>query len=248
MPDVEDLTDDRQWAAARARDMLVAGGTTPPRPRLIGVMVASVDARAALDGKSGGLSSEPDKALLKAWRAVADAVLVGARTLETERYGSLIPDADRDARLAAGRPGWPRLLTISRRLDIDFAKTLSTDPDLPLTVYTEADATDGDRAHGSDVEIVTLPDVAPANVVADARDRYGAQVIACEGGPHLLAAALRAGVLTDLSITVAPAIGGEGPPLIPDSGRAAPIALELRDAEARAGSIFAHYTVTPGAS
>lgn len=227
------------WARKRTEAMLAAGGPE----RLVGVMVTSVDARAALDGKSGGLSSAPDRALLKAWRAAVDGVLVGARTLETERYGSLIPDADRDARVAAGRTGWPRVLTISRRLDIDLEAALSIDPDLPLTIYTEASAS-GVPAHtGSDVEVVTLDAASPAAAVADAR-RRGSALLGCEGGPHLLAAALADGVLTDLSLTVAPTILGTGPPLLPGDDLEGAVALELLAADALEGCVFAHYAVT----
>jgi 5-amino-6-(5-phosphoribosylamino)uracil reductase len=236
---MDEQTDYRAWARERTRAMLAAG----PAQRLVGVMVTSVDARAALEGKSGGLSSEPDRALLKAWRAVAGGVLVGARTLETERYGSLIPEEDREARLALGQDGWPRLLTISRRLDLDLEAVLSTDADLPLTVYAAADAPDPPAHRGTDVELIRLADVSPAAVVADARARYGYEVLGCEGGPHLLAAALADGTLTDLSLTIAPTIVGTGPPLLPGDGLEHAVDLRLLAAEAHAGSLFAHYAV-----
>lgn len=236
---MEQQTDDRAWARERVRAMLAGGAAQ----RLVGVMVTSVDARAALEGKSGGLSSDPDRALLKAWRAAAGGVLVGARTLETERYGSLIPEEDRQARLAAGQQGWPRLLTISRRMGLDLDAVLSTDADLPLTVYAEAGAPDPPAHRGTDVALVRLPDVSPAAVVADARARYGYEVLGCEGGPHLLAAALADGTLTDLSLTIAPTIIGTGPPLLPGDVLEHAVGLRLLAAEARAGSLFAHYAV-----
>ncbi|MCW3040762.1 MAG: hypothetical protein JWM31_2667 [Solirubrobacterales bacterium] len=239
MPDEAPDTDYIAWARARTAAMLAAG----PVARLVGVMVSSVDARAALEGKSGGLSSAPDRALLKAWRAAADAVLVGARTLETEKYGSLVPDADRDRRLAEGRTGWPRLITISRRADLDLEQVLATDPDLPLTVYTAAPASEHPAHRGSDVAFVVLDDVGPAAVTADARRRFGYAVLGCEGGPHLLAAALADGSLTDLSLTLAPTVVGTGAPLLPDGEVHAPVALRLLAAEAHAGSVFVHYAV-----
>jgi len=228
--------DHRSWARRRTQAMLDAG----PSRRVVAVMVASVDARAALDGKSGGLSSEPDRMLLKAWRSAAGGLLVGARTLEAERYGSLISDQDRDARRAAGQEGWPRVLTISRRMDIDLDSVLSTDATLPLTVYTQQPVADG--RPGSDVHVVTLPDVSVRSVVADARERYGYAVITCEGGPHLLAAALAQGALTDLSLTLAPVVLGRGPSLL---GAAIPAAVPLRLAavDARDGSVFVHYRI-----
>lgn len=236
---MDESSEHGEWARGRTAAVLAAGGPQ----RLVGVMVTSVDARAALDGKSGGLSSAPDRALLKAWRAAAGGVLVGARTLETERYGSLIPEHARAARLAAGQEGWPRLLTISRRLDLDLEAVLSTDPDLPLTVYAQTGAGELPDHRGTDVELVTLDDVSPAAVVADARARRGYDVIACEGGPHLLAAALADGALTDLSLTIAPTVIGSGPPLLPEDDLDTAVALELIACDARDGSVFAHYAV-----
>ncbi len=241
--------DHRAWARRRTQAMLDAGTSR----RVVAVMVASVDARAALDGKSGGLSSEPDRALLKAWRAVAGGLLVGARTLEAERYGSLISDQDRDARRAAGQEGWPRVLTISRRMDIDLDAVLSTDAALPLTVYTQqgracnnatrfgADPRPTGGRPGSDVQVVTLDDVSVGCVVADARERYGYDVILCEGGPHLLAAALADGVLTDLSLTLTPVVLGRGPALLGDDDLPAAVPLRLAASDARDGSVFVHY-------
>lgn len=229
--------DHHAWAQRRTRAVLAAG----PARRVVGVMVASIDARAALAGKSGGLSSAADRALLKAWRTAAGGVLVGARTLEIERYGFLIPDADRDARVAAGREGWPRLLTISRRLDLDFDAVLSIDADLPLTVYTQAPAPA--QVPGTDVQVVTLADVSPRAVVEDALTRYGYEVLACEGGPRLLARALADGVLTDLSLTVAPVFVGSGPPLLGDEALESPRDAELLACDAIDGSVFAHYAL-----
>ncbi len=227
--------DHRAWALQRTRALLADG----PAQRVIGVMVASIDGRAAVDGKSGGLSSEADKALLKAWRAQAGALLVGARTLETERYGSLIPDTDSDARLARGLPGWPRVLTVSRRLDLDLEAILSTDDALPLTVYTTAD--DVGEVPGTDTDVVRLADVSPASVLADARRRYACDVVACEGGPRLLAVALAQGVVTDLSLTLAPVILGDGPSLLPQGDGAEARKLSAVAAEAVDGSAFVHF-------
>lgn len=239
MADDED-TDYSGWARARTTGMLAAGAAE----RLVGVMVTSVDARAALDGKSGGLSSAPDRALLKAWRAAADAVLVGPTTLETEKYGALIPDADKRARELEGRDGWPPIVTISRTLGLDLAQVLETDQNLPLIVYTQAPPSAIPDHPGTAVQVITLEDVSPRAVVEDLARRYGYRVLGCEGGPHLLAAALADGVLTDLSITLSPTILGTGPPLIPGDDLAAPVALQLLAADAHAGSVFAHYSVT----
>src|SRR3954452_6727204 len=155
--------DYRNWA----RDWTAAVLGAEPGDRLIGVMVAAVDARAAVDGRTGPLTSAPDGALLRAWRTATDAMLVGAGTLEAERYARIVDDADREARAAAGRTPVPRILTISRTLNIDFDAVLPNDPQLGLTVYSGVEG-----PVPPSVELVVLERPAVGAAVADARRRY----------------------------------------------------------------------------
>lgn len=80
-------------------DELLAGvdfGARAPaeRPYLVINMVASVDGRATLHGRTAELSSPADKRLFFALRRSVDAVLVGTGTLREERYGPLLRDAE----------------------------------------------------------------------------------------------------------------------------------------------------------
>ena len=222
------------WATDWTARVLAAG----PEDRLIGVMVASVDARAAIEGRTGALSSAPDRALLRAWRTATDAMLVGAATLEAEKYAQIVDEDDRATRAAAGRTPVPRILTVSRGFRIDFDAVLANDPDLALTVYT---GVAGDAP--SSVEVVVLEHCNVAAAVSDARERYGLRTIACEGGPRLLAGAVEQGCVSDLSVTIAPLlVAGVGPRMLdhytlPDSPRA----LELVAHDVHEGQAFLHY-------
>src|ERR1700683_2997106 len=78
------------------------------RPRVMLNMVTTVDGRASLHGRSAPLSSSADRALFHALRTPVDAVLVGAGTVRTERYGRIVgDDARRQARLGRGPPPRP---------------------------------------------------------------------------------------------------------------------------------------------
>ena len=55
-------------------------------------MIASVDGRIAIGGRSGPLGGPADRALFHGLRARADAVMAGAETIRVERYGPLIRD------------------------------------------------------------------------------------------------------------------------------------------------------------
>jgi riboflavin biosynthesis pyrimidine reductase len=226
--------DYREWAADWTARVLAAG----PEERLLGVMVASVDARAAIAGRTGALSSAPDRALLRAWRTATDAMLVGAGTLEAEKYARIVDAEDRAAREAAGRTPVPRILTISRRLEIDFDAVLANDPNLTLTVYT---GVPGDAPPSVEVVVLDTPTVGAA--VADARRRYGVRTIDCEGGPRLLAGAVEEGVVTDLSVTIAPLLvaGTDLRMLDHYTLAGAPRALELVAHAVHEGQTFLHY-------
>ena len=69
------------------------------RPFVYLNMVATVDGRATIGGRSRALGSDADTLLLTELRALADAVLVGSGTLRAEGYGRLVgrPGADRPA-------------------------------------------------------------------------------------------------------------------------------------------------------
>jgi riboflavin biosynthesis pyrimidine reductase len=73
------------------------------RPFVYVAMIATVDGRAALDGRSAALGDEADLEMLLELRAIADAVLIGTGTLRAEGYDRLVRNPERrDRRVAAG--------------------------------------------------------------------------------------------------------------------------------------------------
>jgi riboflavin biosynthesis pyrimidine reductase len=223
------------WARDRVRALL----GDDAGPRLVAVAVTSLDARAGIAGRSGGLSSETDQALLYAWREAADVLLVGARTLAVERYGSLLPPALAQARHDRSATPIPPVATISRDASLNTARIRRAQEPPELLVYTEAappeDALGVAWRHLDDVDL--------APVVADLQERDGARVIVCEGGPTIYSRALAAGVVTDLSLTLSPIVVGDGDPLLPPFATpgGAGVRLALADATSVGDHLFAHY-------
>jgi riboflavin biosynthesis pyrimidine reductase len=164
-------------------------------------------------------------------------MLVGAATLEAEKYARIVDDEDRAARVAAGRTAVPRVLTISRRFEIDFERVLANEA-FALTVYT---ASPGEAPPS--VEVVALDEPTVGAAIADARVRYGARTIACEGGPRLLAGAVEEGCVTDLSVTVAPLlVAGDEPRMLDRYALAdRPRTLDLVAYDVHEGQAFLHY-------
>ena len=83
-------------------------------PLTAAVMVTSVDGRATVSGRVGGLTGTVDQQVLLGAREHAAAVVVGGRTVQNEGYGSLLGDEAKARRQARGLPPEPELVIFSR--------------------------------------------------------------------------------------------------------------------------------------
>src|SRR5256714_11512679 len=86
------------------------------RPYTMVNFIASVDGRATLQGRSGGLGDDGDRAMFHGLREQVDAILAGTGTLRTERYGRMLGKAERrERRVDPGPPPPPPGPITSRR-------------------------------------------------------------------------------------------------------------------------------------
>ncbi|HEX2702502.1 MAG TPA: dihydrofolate reductase family protein [Solirubrobacteraceae bacterium] len=212
------------------------------RPRLALNMVASVDGRVTIGGRSAPLSAPADRELFHALRAEVDAVMAGAGTVRLERYGPIVRDADvRERRRAAGIREQPLAVIVSRSLDLPPDVPLLADPDSHVVVVGSGTAElKGARADVSYIRCETL-----ADGLAELRSRFDIGLVVCEGGPRLAASLVRERVVDELFLSFSPQlVGGDpGPTMLADTGEPAPTPLELRQLLAAGGSLFARYVV-----
>ena len=193
----------------------------PPRQRLgqrpwLGVcMVASLDGSTVVAGRSGGLSNPNDVAVLATLRRVADAIIVGASTVRTERYG---PPKKPGQRVG--------VVTSTGRVD-------------PTTELFRGGAgflimpEDGPPAP-------TGPD-GPIDVVRAGRGRVDLPAalerldgvidtptfIQAEGGPRLNGSLLDADCVDELNLTVSPVLAGGDGPRVTAGGSPSTAAFEI---------------------
>lgn len=199
-----------------------AGGVTawelyrpaePDRPLLRLNMVVGVDGAAAdAQGHTAGLGGESDWEVFRTLRAQSDVVLVGAGTARAEGYGPARLRSDLAARRRddLGRPVPPAIVLVSRSLQLDPHSPIFTDAAVPTTVVTCAAADPDRRAALERVGRVLVAGDAHVDLAAGlgrVRDAIG-PVVTCEGGPRLNAGLLRAGVVDELCVTVAPQLVG----------------------------------------
>jgi riboflavin biosynthesis pyrimidine reductase len=238
LPAAGDVPDDAALAEAYR---------APAGPFLRVNFVASLDGVVAVEGRSGGLGSPGDRRVFRVLRALADVVLVGHGTSSAEGYRPVAPDSP-VGRLRAqlGRPSALPVAVVSRRASLDPGDQLLGGPTLLVTCA----AADPDRraalaAAGADVLVCGEDDVdLPA-----AREQLaarGLEQVVCEGGPQLFRAALAAGVVDELDLSIAPALVGTGSRLLgealPDVARPRPTQVLEED-----GVLFARYALgAPG--
>jgi 5-amino-6-(5-phosphoribosylamino)uracil reductase len=201
----------------------------PDRPYVLANFVATLDGHATVDGNSRAISTGADRAMFYALRERVDAVLIGPGTLAAERYKRMLPAEERrDWRLRMGRPAEPLAVTVSRSGNVPR--------DIPLF----ADAPDRVRIfEGSDTELV--------DVLRLLRQQNGVESLLCEGGPMLFGALLRAGLVDELFLTLAPMLAGggaSGPAVVSGPPPEAPVGLQLASVLEYDGALFLRYKAT----
>ena len=230
----EELTAD----ALVARLGLDAGGR-PGLPRVVAIMIASVDGRATIDGSSTKLGHPEDRALLRGLRGAADCLLAGTGTIAAEGYARLLDPEQRAARVAAGRPPHPLVATVSRSGDVPWDTPVFSEPGVEKQIYA-----------GSFVEVPPWVTEAAVEVVAGGpraalehlHIARGVRSVACEGGPGLLRALLADDLVDDLLLTVAPLlVAGAGPTMVTGAALDAPLPMGLRGVAQADDHLFLHY-------
>jgi riboflavin biosynthesis pyrimidine reductase len=226
------------------------------RPRVMLNMVSTVDGRASLQGRSAPLSSSADRALFHALRTPVDAVLVGARTIRTERYGPIVrDDARRQARLARGLPAQPLACIVSASLALEADIPLLSAPDARVAIVTGSGDSlpEGARAQleyvrtRRDDGLLDLP-----AALAQLRERFDVRTLLCEGGPHLAGELFAAGLVDELFLSLSPTLAGDPQGdahalrILAGSQLRPPIDLELLGALHSGSHLFLRYGVAAG--
>ena len=214
------------------------------RPRVIASMIASVDGRASVQGRSVGLGHPADRALLRELRTAVDAILVGTGTLRAERYANLLDEDQRTHRLANGLEPEPVVATVSRRLDLPSDIPLLGEPTARLQVYTHAEGEVPGQGAWVAVHRFAPGELSMPALLDHLHAERGAQVVLCEGGPTLLREVVAADCVDDVLLTVAPLFAaGDAPTVLRGSALDPAVGMTLRDIHRADDHLFLHYTL-----
>ncbi len=221
------------------------------RPYVILNMASTLDGRASIDGRSGSIGNRADRELFHALRAGVDAVMAGAGTVRVERYGRIIAkQAVRQARLDRGLSAEPLACIVSGRLSLPLDTPLLGEPQARVVIVTSSAASLPDTA--ADVQYVRAVrdgELDLAAAMRELRARFGVRTLLCEGGPHLNAQLLLAGLVDELFLSLAPKLAGgedatgEALRIIAGVSFAAPAELELLGVLENESHLFLRYGV-----
>ena len=166
-------------------------GVREQRPFVVWKVATTLDGRvAAADGTSRWITGDQARAAVHRLRATCDAVVVGSGTAVTDDPQLTVRDAE--GRNVARQP----LRVVVDRRDRVPATARVHDDAAPTYVSRAAE---------------------PAALLAELYDRDVRRVL-LEGGPTLAAAFLRAGLVDEAVVHVAPKFLGAGPSLVGDLG------------------------------
>lgn len=206
-------------------------------------MVMGLDGSiAGPDGRSGSISSAPDRAVLAAIRRYADAYLVGAQTVRAERYSAVRAQPEVvERRRASGLSAAPTLAVVSATCRFDWDDVAFTGSEIRpiiLTVERSEPAARQLASRWCDVVVVGAERVEPAAALTALADR-GLTRVTCEGGASLLADMIRSDVLDEIDLTLAPLVTGAPRPA--GAGPAVLTRMELTQLLEDDGFLFARY-------
>jgi riboflavin biosynthesis pyrimidine reductase len=210
--------------AADAVAALDLRGRAPAGRPYVGLnMIATLDGRATISGRTAPIAGQADFELFHALRAGADAVLVGAHTVRVEGYGAMDQLA----------------VVVSGSLDLPVDRGLLAYPGNRVVVVT----THPGELPPAAAEVAYLRTGDLGEALAALAADHGVRAAICEGGPHLNATLLPAGLVDELFLALAPKLAGGPDPLTILSGAPLdpPLTAELRSLLEADGFLFARY-------
>jgi len=242
LPDPGPTTIDEQL-----RGLGLASLAAPERPYVVTNFVLTLDGRATIGGRSGPIGSDTDTEMLVGLRTRVDAVMIGAGTMRTERYGRPLGDPERRAhRERQGLSTEPLMVIVSGRLDLPWEAPVFSERGARVLVFTASDAEPPETE--ASVRVVRHQGAVDlGSALAHLRAERGVRALLCEGGPRLHAQLIAAGLVDELFVTHAPKLaGGQGVGLVAgleEGERRLELAWLLH--EPRTGELFARYRTLP---
>jgi riboflavin-specific deaminase-like protein len=214
------------------------------RPFVAINMVASLDGRAAIGGKTAGIGDETDRRVMRTLRSKVDAVMIGANTLRAEKLSLGLDEP-------AG--GQPLAVIATKTGDVPLTRNLIVGERQEVLVVTTQDAPknlDDQLCESARVlRVPTTPSGAInlAEALGVLKAEHAVEVLLVEGGPSLNHALISQNLADELFLTLAPKLLGgtlNEPLTILDGLALAPIVeVKLLSAHLADSELFVRYAL-----
>jgi riboflavin-specific deaminase-like protein len=162
-------------------------------------------------------TSARDKHRLLAIRELADAILVGRNTLETDQMAMDLPDERiRQRRRQEGKSEYPLRVILSGSGNIPTTLRVFEKGNAPILIYSTEKMASSRRILLSKRATIHLSDSDELDILWLLRhlyEHYQVRSLVCEGGPTLVKALAQADVIDEIYLTVAAKVfGGSAAP------------------------------------
>jgi riboflavin-specific deaminase-like protein len=187
------------------------------RPWVVTNFALTVDGQATIEGRSGPIGSATDTRVLQLLRTQVDAVMIGAGTMRTERYGRIVSDPElRGLReRVEGLAPDPLAVIVTGTMDLPWDAGLFESGFGRVLLLTASDEEPPRTKTSVRVGRHPAEGVDLRGALERMRRERGVRSLLCEGGPRLHANLVERGLVDELFVTTAPKLaGGTGPTLL----------------------------------
>lgn len=191
------------------------------RPYTAVNMVASLDGKVAVSGKSGSIGSETDRAAMRNLREAADAVIVGAGSLRAEKMSLGVPEQMQAIRHSEGKLRQPLAVVIGGLGGLPLKENLIGFSSENTLVFLPEGAESRKLCQTMSPGSVELMPTSSGNsldlrsVFEHLFQKRGVNFALVEGGPSLNRELFSRSLVDDLFITISPKLlGGPSPTIV----------------------------------
>ena len=223
-------------------------GASDERPFVYVNFALTLDGQSTIGGVSGPIGSSRDTELLVGLRTRCDAVMIGAGTLRSEKYGRVVADPKkREKRESEGLAPDPLIAIVAGRMDLPWDAPIFTEAAGKIVIFTASEDDPPDTA--TPLEVVRHEGrVDLTEALAHLRAKEGVRALLCEGGATLHGEMHKAGCVDEIFVSRAPKLaGGRGPGLVEGlDPHVRELELVWLITEPETGELFSRYRVLPG--
>ena len=183
------------------------------RPLVILHFAVTADGKVSTSNHtSARFTSTRDKQRLLEVRALADAILVGRGTLETDRMSMDLPNQRlRERRIKEGKSECPLRVILTASGNISISLSVFEKGDAPIVIYSTERMAPAQRRLLSEhaaVHVAGSDDLDLVWLLSHLYEHYQVRSLVCEGGPTLVKALAQIDVIDEIYLTIAAKIFG----------------------------------------